>query len=68
MLRLDSRTGALAGGESGPAVVPGKPEDSLLVEAIRYDGREMPPDGRLDKKEIAALEEPYIPHSVAGFS
>src|SRR3982751_3073019 len=32
-LRLDSREAMLKGGESGPAIVPGKPEDSLLVEA-----------------------------------
>src|SRR5687768_7247811 len=35
-LRLDSLTGMLSGGESGPALVPGKPEESHLVEAINY--------------------------------
>src|SRR5215213_800522 len=35
-LRLDSREGMLKGGESGPAVVPGHPEQSRLVEAVRY--------------------------------
>jgi hypothetical protein len=43
-LRLDSREGMLRGGESGPAVVPGKSGESLLVQAIRHeDGLEMPP-------------------------
>ena len=42
-LRLDSREAILKGGESGPAVVPGKPEESLLVEAMNYEGLEMPP-------------------------
>ena len=36
-LRLDSREAALAGGDYGPAIVPGKPEDSWLVRAVRYD-------------------------------
>ena len=46
-LRLDSRATMVAGGDSGPAVVPGKPDESLLVEAIRYEALEMPPDGKL---------------------
>jgi hypothetical protein len=54
-LRLDSRTSLLAGGESGAAVVPGEPADSLLVEAINYDGLEMPPTGKLSEREIALL-------------
>ena len=33
-LRLDSRAGVLAGGESGPAIVPGAPRESLLIDAI----------------------------------
>jgi hypothetical protein len=53
--RLDSRESALAGGESGPAVVPGKPDESLLVEAINRASLEMPPDARLPDHEIAAL-------------
>ena len=43
ILRLDSREAMLKGGESGPAIVPGKPGESLLVEAVNYDGSEMPP-------------------------
>lgn len=57
-LRLDSRAGWKAGGESGPAIVPGKPNQSLLVQAIRPDDDllQMPPDdeGRpLTAREIA---------------
>src|SRR5262245_19863688 len=37
-LRLDARESMLRGGDGGPAVVPGKPEESALVEAIRYEG------------------------------
>ncbi|MEO6809294.1 MAG: PSD1 and planctomycete cytochrome C domain-containing protein, partial [Isosphaeraceae bacterium] len=54
-LRLDSRAAVLAGGDSGPVVVPGKPADSLLVEAINYGGLEMPPTGKLDDAKRAAL-------------
>ncbi len=42
-LRLDHREGARRGGDSGPAVVPGKPRESLLVQALRHEGLEMPP-------------------------
>ncbi|QDU59375.1 Planctomycete cytochrome C [Planctomycetes bacterium Pan216] len=54
-LRLDSRSGMLEGGDSGPSVVPGKPGESLLLDAIRWESWEMPPDGKLKPKEIAAL-------------
>ena len=54
-LRLDSLEAILKGGESGPAVVPGKPDESLLVEAINYAGPEMPPDGKLAPEKIAVL-------------
>lgn len=53
MLRLDSRDAARAGGESGPAVVPGKPEESLLVSALRHDGYEMPPGKKLPDATVA---------------
>src|SRR5260370_36670038 len=36
-LRLDSRTALLKGGDSGPIVVPGKPNDSLIIKALRYE-------------------------------
>ncbi len=55
--RLDSRESLLAGGESGPAIVPGKPDESLLVEAINRVSLEMPPDGKLPDHEIAALSK-----------
>jgi len=54
-LRLDSREAALRGGENGPAVVPGRREESLFVEAIHYEGLEMPPGGKLDDAKVAIL-------------
>ena len=55
-MRLDSREGILKGGETGPALVAGKPESSLLVEAIGYEGSvQMPPRRKLAAPEIAAL-------------
>ncbi len=56
-LRLDARRAILAGGESGAAVVPGKPDESLLINAVRYRSLEMPPDRRLSKSEVAVLVE-----------
>jgi hypothetical protein len=55
-LYLDSRPGWQKGGESGPAVVPGKPEESLLIDAVRYGTRQMPPDSKLPAVEVALLE------------
>ncbi len=57
MLRLDSRSSMLKGGQTGPAITPGKPEDSELVLAINYDpsGYQMPPTGKLTPDQIAAL-------------
>ncbi len=52
-LRLDTAAGLLAGGGSGPAVVAGKPNESLLVEALRYESFEMPPQGKLPDDVIA---------------
>ena len=46
-LRLDTRDAILKGGESGQALVPGDPESSLILQAISYDGMEMPPDQQL---------------------
>src|SRR6185437_10252324 len=47
-LRLDSRAAALAGGDSGPAVVPGKIDQGLLLDAVAYgDLYQMPPSGKL---------------------
>ena len=58
-LRLDYREGAIKGGETGPVVVPGKPEESLLVESIRYQNEdlEMPPKKRLSAAQVADLTE-----------
>src|SRR5262245_22866429 len=57
-LRLDSRQGLLKGGDSGAAIEPGKPGESLLVEAIGYAGDiKMPPKGKLSAEKIAALTE-----------
>lgn len=56
-LQLDSRAAMLAGSESGPSIVPGKPEDSRLMHAVRYESEpKMPPDGKLAAEEIAKLE------------
>ena len=54
-LRVDSRAALLAGGDSGPAVVPGDAKESPLVAAIRYEGPEMPPKGKLPAKQVEAL-------------
>src|SRR5262245_27925349 len=55
-LRLDSRVGALKGGETGPAVVPGKPKESLLVDAINHGALyQMPPKTKLPADEIIVL-------------
>ena len=51
-LSLTSRSGLLRGGESGPAIVPGKPDASLLLEALRYESYEMPPKGKLPDRII----------------
>ena len=56
-LRLDSRASALSGGDSGPAIVPGKPEESPLVAAIKYEGPEMPPKGKLPQRQVEALTQ-----------
>jgi len=57
-LRLDSRAAILAGGDTGPAVVPGKPDESLLIDAIRYgDLYKMPPDSQLPAAELRTLEQ-----------
>ena len=56
-LFLDSREGLLKGGDEGPAVVPGVPEKSRLVEAISYGNVDfqMPPKGKLPEEQIKAL-------------
>ena len=57
-LRLDSRQAMLAGGDTGPVIVPGNPEQSLLIESIHYGGTyEMPPDSKLPSAEIDLLNQ-----------
>ncbi len=57
-LRLDSREAVLKGGVSGPAVVPGAPAESLLLRVVTHTHEriQMPPGGKLNGAEIAALE------------
>jgi cytochrome c551/c552 len=55
-LSLATREGAMLGGNRGSAVIPGQPQDSLLVQAIRRDGDiKMPPTGPLPAEDSAAL-------------
>ncbi len=56
-LRLDSRDAILKGGDSGPAAVPGKPAESLLIRAVRHEegAPEMPEGDKLTDQQIAAL-------------
>jgi len=52
--RLDSKRAALAGGDSGPVIVSGKPAESLLIEAVSHSGEfvDMPPDRKLPDRVI----------------
>lgn len=75
-LRVDDRNGLIQGGGRGPAVVPGDPEKSRLIQAIRQTGDDlkMPPKKKLSDEEIADLTkwiadgaawpEPKLPASV----
>ncbi len=58
-LRLDLREGWVKGGDSGPAIVPGEPDKSLFITAIRYSDRDlqMPEKRKLPDEEIAILEQ-----------
>ncbi len=56
-LLVDFRGGLEKGGESGPAIVPGKPEKSLLLQALRHESFEMPPSGKLPDTVIADFEK-----------
>ncbi|HEV7405030.1 MAG TPA: PSD1 and planctomycete cytochrome C domain-containing protein, partial [Chthoniobacteraceae bacterium] len=58
-LRLDSREAALKGGQTGAALVPGRPEESLMLTLLRHprgDLERMPPKDRLAEAEIAEIE------------
>src|SRR5580692_2042326 len=56
-LMLDTKDSLLRGGQSGAAIVPGNPESSLLIKAIRYQDSDlqMPPKKQLEDSDIAAL-------------
>ncbi len=58
-LRMDNISFIQQGGDSGPALIAGKPEESLLIEAIRYADSdfEMPPKEKLPEAEIKVLEK-----------
>ena len=57
-LRVDSRAALLKGGQSGPALVAGDADKSLLVQAVRQTGElKMPKGGKLKKDEVEALVE-----------
>lgn len=58
-LRVDRRAGLFGGGDSGVAIVPGKPDESLLIKAISWSGvvSEMPPDRRLSDSVVADFRE-----------
>ncbi len=56
-LVLDSRHGWEKGGNEGPSIIAGKPDESLLMEAVRYESYEMPPEEQLPEEEIALLEK-----------
>ena len=71
-LLLDTREGLRTGGESGPSVVVGDPDVSLLIQSLRYEDTEMPPDKPLPQRVIRDFEnwvrmgapDPHLP--VAG--
>ena len=67
-LQLDSREALLRGGDSGPGVVPGKPEGSLILQAVLWQSLEMPPRGRLQQEQVDAIRvwiEMGVPWSAA---
>ncbi len=55
-LRLDTRDLARKGGDTGPAVVPGDPAKSLLLQALRYGDLKMPPDRKLPDAVVKDFE------------
>lgn len=56
-LLLDTREGIRRGGDTGHAVVPGELQDSLIVDALRHESMEMPPDEKLSDSVIADFEK-----------
>ena len=56
-LLLDTKEGWAKGGDSGPAIVPGKPKESLLLRTLHYDGDiQMPPKGKLPAGVVKDFE------------
>src|SRR5690606_23514642 len=58
-LRVDSLEALVKGGDIGPSIVPGEPEKSLLLTALKYEQEDMqmPPKGKLDEAVIADFEQ-----------
>ncbi len=59
-LKLDTAQDVLAGGDGGKIVTPGKPDESSLIQAVRFEAGseiQMPPEGKLPDQAIAALTE-----------
>jgi mono/diheme cytochrome c family protein len=58
-LRLDSRVGLLKGGEGGAVIVPGEPDQSRLIQAIRWTDPDfqMPPKEKLSTEQIEKIEQ-----------
>ncbi len=58
-LQLDHRAGLLEGGSRGPAVLPGSPDQSLLVAAVSYEDADlqMPPSGKLSENDVALIKK-----------
>jgi len=58
-LRLDTREGLMKGGDGGPSVVPGKPGESLLIQAVKEtdEALRMPQEGSLTEEQISDLEK-----------
>ena len=57
-LRLDSRKGVLAGGDSGHAIIAGNPDASLLIKSLRHtEDLKMPPKGKIPQAIITDFEK-----------
>jgi mono/diheme cytochrome c family protein len=57
-ISFTDRDGLIHGGAHGPAIVPGNPDASILIQAVRQDGAlTMPPGGKLSPKDIATLTQ-----------
>jgi hypothetical protein len=57
-LDVSTREDLLRGGDHGPAIVPGDPDKSLLIKAVRYqDNLHMPPKGKMEADKLADLAE-----------